>query len=132
MSSLKSECLSHCFMVRYHQGYAVDADSLPGKMRCKDFILLLCSLIKVSFSDIKSLGLVFIGAVDLNRKIKVLEDYQKGELLLLALRFVQRRIYLVNDTGKGMPIEYITLLKYQMEKLASSGRLNALAIHIPA
>ncbi|UCH94952.1 MAG: hypothetical protein JSV88_32515 [Candidatus Aminicenantes bacterium] len=101
--------------------YVCDTASLPGEMRSVDLIYLLCSLLKVPIPKIAPPVFSYIDAGVLKRKIRDLADYQQGELLLLPLLFSQRSIYLVKDTAKGMPLEYIIRLKDRMEELAGSG-----------
>jgi hypothetical protein len=64
---------------------------------------------------------MYIEDKDLKLKINQLQDYKKGELMLLPLRYIDRSTYLVKDTGKDMPIEYVITLKETMEELAGRG-----------
>jgi hypothetical protein len=103
--------------------YIGDTSSLPGEMRCGDYLKQLCILLNLPVSTLRTLELAYIQPGDLKSKINRLADYKQGELLLLPLRLTQRRCCLVKDAGKGMPIEFIIDLKDRLEKLAGTGSL---------
>lgn len=57
------------------------------------------------------------------KSINQLERQEQEHLLLALLRHETRPIYLINDVGKGLSINFILQLKKQMEMLAKDGAL---------
>lgn len=57
------------------------------------------------------------------KSISQLERQEQEHLLLALLRHETRPIYLINDVGKGLSINFVLQLKKQMELLAKDGAL---------
>jgi len=101
--------------------YLCSPDKIPEDITAIDFLDVISSLLELTPEEKEALVFNFISPLQFKLKMSQLEDYQQGELLLAALQHKKREIYLIEDTAKGMPIEFNTRFLGAAEKLAQEG-----------
>ncbi|MCP5046064.1 MAG: ABC transporter permease subunit [bacterium] len=105
--------------------------SMPGDIRAGSLVKLVTSILgprmrakgesgKIALSSrLKGGKLPYA-----NKQISQLERQEREELLLSLMRHQTQSIYLIDDIGKGLSINFILRLKKQMEVLCREGALT--------
>lgn len=105
-----------------HFLYVCPPHALPTDVAANDFIRFVASCAGRSFQDIKKL-IAQLPADIAHKRIGHLDKQSKGEILLTLLDITPYQIYLIEDVGRGMPIDFNIRLKIKMDQLKSQGAL---------
>jgi Ca2+/Na+ antiporter len=97
---------------------------LPGELKAGDVFDLLTVLLRYTGQEKESLKFQFLDQKDMKTSISKLEDYQVCEVLLSALAYKKREIYLVEDTIHRMPTDLAIILDDSMERLSGEDALS--------
>jgi hypothetical protein len=96
---------------------------LPAELSAADVFELLTVLLRYTDQEKESLKFQFLDKKDMKTNISKLEKYQVSEVLLSALTYKKREIYLVEDTINRMPTDLAISMNDSMERLSEEDAL---------
>jgi hypothetical protein len=105
--------------------------SMPGDIKAGSLIKLVTRILGIRRKSKGESGKIPIaGSIPItspveygHKPISQLTRLERGHLLLSLLRHETRGIYLINDIGKGLSINFVLQLKKQMEEMSRDGAL---------
>ncbi|MCP5107335.1 MAG: hypothetical protein GY950_28370 [bacterium] len=107
--------------------YLCRRDSLPGDIKVKNFLELICSLSRAGKEQTRRhLSKPHLTPL-LNKTFQQLEPWEKSAVLLEVLNIKQTDVYLVNNLAKDVPKDLLVRFKDLMEQL---GKQNKTVIYL--
>ena len=111
--------------------YLCHPEHIPGNIRVCDFIDLTARLLKAGKKEkeniIKRMGIDTI----LSKRFNKLSPGQTGDILVAMTYLKRKKVYLVNDIGRNLPVDFHIRLKDRLEELSKSGAVVLFLISNP-
>ncbi|MCK4764605.1 MAG: ABC transporter permease subunit [Candidatus Aminicenantes bacterium] len=103
--------------------YACHIDNIPGDIKILDFISFISRSCKLSREKKATIIENLKTAAPRGKRIRDLNNSQKGRLFLTILNCQKSDTYIIHDAARGMPIDFHIDLKEKMEALKEEGAL---------